>query len=382
MPIILWKTLSLDAAVIITASHNPKEYIGFKTVLNSNYKTVNSAVEINQIILENNKEQKSGSITNIKAQTKVIDSASSYIEALKTEFNTLSFDSFVLDTSNGAGGPIAKKIFEAFDLNPHYINLEPDGAFPNHEPDPTKINNLKQLIQKVNETNSEFGIALDGDGDRIVIISADGKIIEADQYAYLFLPELAETQDLKHIIIDTKISSWFIKRAKSMGFKITTTKTGYYFLKEEMKAKGAVMAFERSTHIIFNDRKHRGQDDGLYNALRFIELIDKKGLEYVKNRLNEVKHFSTRDFTLININKRKEKKILLNKLKKYLDSNKEDYLTIDGVRIDRGEAWAVFRFSNTEDTASITVQAPTEKEALDIVEEISRVLDKAYVEKK
>ncbi|MDE0092065.1 MAG: hypothetical protein OXN83_02125, partial [Oligoflexia bacterium] len=193
----LMETHSLDAAVIITASHNPKEYIGFKTVLNSNYKTVNSAIEINRIILENNKEQKSGPITNIKAQTKIIDSASSYIEALKTEFNTLSFDSFVLDTSNGAGGPIAKKIFEAFDLNPHYINLTPDGAFPNHEPDPTKINNLKQLSQKVNETNSEFGIALDGDGDRIVIISADGKIIEADQYAYLFLPELAETQDSK-----------------------------------------------------------------------------------------------------------------------------------------------------------------------------------------
>ena len=370
---------SHDVALIITASHNSKEYIGFKTVLNPKYNITNIAPEIKKIILENNFEP-----THTAKKTKIKEKAlaveKSYIRSLKKEFKNLSFDSFVLDTGNGATGPLAKKTFEVFNLNPHYINNEPNALFPNHAPDPTKTKNLKQLIQKVKETNSEFGIAFDGDGDRIVVIHPDGKIIEADQYAYLFLNELNLSNRTKSIVIDTKISTWFINKAKNMGFSITVTKTGYYFLKEIMKARNAILGLEYSSHIMLNDRKNRGHDDGLYNALRFIELIDKKGLAYVKNRLNEVKNFTTKEFILQNTEKT-EKEKLTNKLKEYLKNNKQGYINIDGIRIDRGNKWAVFRFSNTEGLGVITAQAPTEKETLELAQELAEVLEKDFVEK-
>ena len=376
---------SRDAAVVITASHNPKKYMGFKTVLNPKYNITNAAPEINKIILENSKKQSKKELSNIEIkaqpQDKSLSAENSYIESLKKEFKSLKFDSFVLDTSNGASGPIAKKTFEAFNLKPHYINLQPNGSFPNHDPDPTKQSNLQQLQQKVKETKSEFGIAFDGDGDRIVITHSDGKIIEPDQYTYLFLPELAVAKKSNSIVIDIKISSWFINKAKEMGFDIIMTKTGYYFIKEEMKVNKSIMAIEESAHIMFNDRKDRGHDDGIYNALRFIELIDKRGLEYVKNKLNEVKHYTTKEFILQNTNKEKEQKTLVDKLKKYLEEKKEKPLTIDGVRVDRDKAWAVFRFSNTEDIGTITIQAPTEKETLSIAQEFSQVLGKSLIQK-
>ena len=370
------KHFDYEAAVIVTASHNPKEYAGFKTVLNPKYKTYNIAPEINDIISNEKWKSVTKQTNATDGRVATIDFSNNYIKSLKSEFKEgLSFDSFVVDASNGSAGLLAKQVFSSFGLNPHYINIEPDGNFPNHSPDPTKKESLKQLVEKVKETKSAFGVIFDGDGDRLVIVSSKGEIIESDKYAYLFLDDLKKSKS-KTIVADIKVSNWFVKKARNLGFEVVLEKTGYYFLKKRMSESRAAMAVERSGHIMLNDRKNRGIDDGIYNTLRFIEIVGQQGLDVVNQKLDSVSQFKTYQFNL-HIPP-KEGKQAIDLLKKHLDKKGEEYISIDGVRIERGDTWAVFRSSQTENLTSLDVQAPNLKTVFDIVNEVSGVIEREF----
>lgn len=379
----LLEAYGYTAAIIVTASHNPKEYAGIKTVLNSRYKVVNAAPEIHEIILNKITTRDRAKNETVSNPTDFIKFTPStvYDRSLENEFQDLkSFPyRFVVDASHGSAGPIAKEVFKNLGLKAHFINSKPDGSFPNHEPNPTIETNLKQLKQTIKETNSKFGIAFDGDGDRAVFVTSKGETLSADQFVYLFLEDLMQSHpENPHLVIDVQVSNWFINKAKQMGFELTTTKTGYYFLKEHIKAE-TVMAFERSAHIIFNDRFERGHDDGIYSALRFIELIHKRGLDYFHKKYNEVKSFQTRSFVLRDVDRSKDDPLLVDKLKNYLDQKKVSYEEIDGVRVSWGDSWAIFRFSNTENIATITVQAETEEKISNIAKEFSTAIGRNFV---
>ncbi len=358
------------AAAIVTASHNPKEYNGFKIVFNSKFKRYNVTADLKKIILQGNFSTK----TKRQGRKISIDPYSPYIKSLKEEFKDLKFNSFVVDAGNGASGLLIKKVFDALNLNPHYLFMEPDGTFPNHHPDPMVESNLKTLKKRVIESQSDFGVAFDGDGDRLGIVTSNGKFVRSDEFAYMFLPSLLrDPKASKNFVSDVKVSNWYYEKVGELNAQITMVPSGYTFLKREMVKQNASLAMELSGHIMFNDRPHRGFDDALYNLLRFIELIEKEGKSVIEDSLKKVRDVKTKEIRLpmpIEDSKR-----AVQKLKDYLKQKEEAYVDMDGVRVTRGKTWALVRHSNTENILMMLVQAPKKESILELISEFSKVMN-------
>ncbi len=356
------------ATVIVTASHNPVEYNGFKIMFNNKYDRFNVISDIKDIFKNKDFLPNEDSGEMVK-----LDPYTPYINSLKKEFPNLKPIPFVVDAGNGSAGLLAKKAFKALGLNPHYLFTEPDGTFPNHHPDPTKESNLKDLKQRVAETESVFGVGFDGDGDRLGIVTSKNKFIQSDEFAYMFLPTLlGDPKNSKTLIADVKVSNWYFEKAQEMNANVITSRTGYSFLRENMSKNKASLAMELSGHIMFNDRPNRGFDDALYNILRFIELIgDKKGsIESLLPKVNTVKTNEIR----IKLNLKDIKKSL-DYLKTHLDTTKESYLDIDGIRVTRGDSWFLVRHSQTENVLNLRFESSSEKKVLNLIEEISKIMN-------
>ena len=319
---------------------------GFKFMINQKYEINNLVSKIKEIAEQKDflKEESSGRLVDL-------DPHEAYIKSLKAEFPNLKPIPFVLDTGNGAVGPSAKKVFDALGLKPHYLYTKPDGTFPNHHPDPTIEKNLIDLKKKITETKSLFGVGFDGDGDRLAIVTSQNKSIQADEFAYMFLPTLLNNpNNSKTLIADVKVSNWYFELAEQMGFKVIMSRSGYRYLREEMRKHNASLAMEFSGHIMINNRNGRGFDDALYNLLRFIELIGNNGnnIEKLLPKVNTTKTTEMRlklDFETIDQ--------ALKNLKTYLKNKNEAYVDIDGVRITRGNSWVLVRASKTEQLLSL-----------------------------
>ena len=356
------------AGIIITASHNPVEYNGFKVMFNKKYKKYKVISKIKDII-----EAKDFLDNKKMGQEVELDPFNPYIDSLKKEFPHLKPVPFVVDSGNGATGPLVKKVFKALGLNPHYLYTKPDGTFPNHHPNPMDESTLVDLKNKVVETNSVFGVGFDGDGDRLAIVTPKGRAISSDEFAYMFLPTLLSTPKISKILVaDVKVSDWYYKGAEKMGAKLIMSETGYSFLIKHMEENQASLAMELSGHIMFNDRANRGFDDALYNTLRFIELIEgkEKNIEKLLPKINTVK---TNEIRL-----KLDRKIIskaVNNVKAYLDNNKEAYENIDGIRVSREHSWGLVRSSNTEELLSLRFEARNKKELFDLIEEFSHVMN-------
>ena len=303
-----------------------------------------------------------------------VDIHTPYIQSLKKEFSLKPLP-FVVDGGNGALGPLAKKVFKALRLSPSYLFCDPDGRFPNHHPDPTVEGNLSRLKQKVLETNSLFGVGWDGDGDRIGVVTGNGRFLFGDELGFLFVPAVLKQKSpwnrSKKIIADVKCSNGFLERIKKMGGEMILSKSGHRFARQALSAHHALFAMEFSGHIFFNDRPGRGFDDALYATLRLIELLNKApDIESLLPPLNPFKTNEIRmPFPL------KQITLLLNRVKAYLQKKGESFNSLDGVRINRGAAWALFRDSKTQNVLSIRFEASSKKELKLLREEFSQVME-------
>jgi len=354
------------SGVMITGSHNPKNDNGIKMVIND--KPV-SGTEILSLTKSINGGNNKAEIIN---DTNVIDQ---YIAEVthKIKLHNPNNLKVVIDCGNGAAGVVAPELFK--NLGCEVINLfsEVDGNFPNHHPDPGKLDNLQDLINAVKKEDADLGIAFDGDGDRVGLISGKGEIVFPDKIMMLFAKDILVKNKGGEIIFDVKCSNALADIITQNGGKPTMSPTGHFHIKNALRKTNALLAGEMSGHIFFNDTWY-GFDDGHYAGVRILDLIARSNLSIDELVSQLPSSYSTPE---LNINVNDEDKFLI--IQRFaqecsLDGNK---VTIDGLRIEFENGWGLLRASNTTPKLVLRFEGNT-KEALnsiktDFLNELKRI---------
>ena len=291
-PLLYFSTFktNISDGVMLTGSHNPKNYNGLKIVINKKSMTSEKIKKIKLMIEEESFMDGVGQLTSL-------DVKDDYLKELKEKININSKMKVCLDCGNGVGGVIAPQAFKLLGLDVIELYSEVDGNFPNHHPDPSNPKNLKDLQKKVLETNSDLGIALDGDGDRVGLIDNKGNIIFPDTYMMLLAEDLLRKKSKGSIVFDVKCSTNLEKVIKNFNGTPIMSRTGHSYIKSKIIETNALLGGEMSGHIFFNDDWY-GFDDAIYSALRMIEVLSKSKLTSHEVFNSYPKHFSTPEINL------------------------------------------------------------------------------------
>ena len=352
------KKIDSKSGVMITGSHNPKNYNGFKVVINDS--PVSGLELLNFIHSE---------LSDIEIATQEIhqtDLMSSYIEEVCAQASCSKKMKVVVDCGNGSAGEIAPKLMRALGHEVIELFCEIDGNFPNHHPDPGKPENLNDLIEAVHQSNADLGIAFDGDGDRLGVVSNLGEIIFPDQLLMIFAQDVLSRNKGAQIIFDVKCSNLLAKTIEEAGGEPYMSATGHFHIKNALKKSGAPLAGEMSGHIFFNDKWY-GFDDGHYSAFRLIEIIAQMNENLSSIFGNLPKAFSTPEMN-IEVEESQKFKIVDEFIKnaKFLEGKK---ITIDGLRVDFKDGWGLLRASNTTPKLVLRFEAKT-SERLDEIQKL------------
>ena len=323
------------SGVMITGSHNPKDYNGIKLVINDKpvsgneiYKLINTDIKTSKKI----------------GEIKYKDIKDEYVAEVVENINLVSDKKIkvVIDCGNGSAGCIAPILFKKLGCEVIELYSDIDGNFPNHHPDPGKLENLKDLVVTVKSSNADLGLAFDGDGDRVGLITDKGEIVFPDKILMMMSKDILKNKKGK-IIFDVKCSNALPKIVKNFNGTPIISPTGHFHIKNGIKEHNPLLAGEMSGHIFFNDKWY-GFDDGHYSGARIIELISKNNCSI--SSLNEKlpKLFSTPE---LNISVTDENKF---KIIEEFSKNcllKGEKITIDGLRINFDNGWGLIRASNT-----------------------------------
>jgi phosphomannomutase/phosphoglucomutase len=262
----------------------------------------------------------------------------------------------VLDCGNGSAGEIAPKLIRSLGYEVIELFCEIDGNFPNHHPDPGKVENLQDLVQAVQENSADVGIAFDGDGDRLGVVTEKGEIIFPDQLMMIFTKDVLKNFPGKEIVFDVKCTNLLSNIIKESGGIPVMSPTGHFHIKNTLKETNAPLAGEMSGHIFFNDKWH-GFDDGHYSAFRLLEIMHDLNIPLSSILGQLPKAFSTPE---LNINIEEEKKFEI--VKNFVDKAQFEggsKVTIDGLRVDFDDGWGLIRASNTTPKLVLRFEAKT-----------------------
>ena len=321
------------SGIMITGSHNPKNHNGIKLVIDD------KPVSGNEILDLLNKDQKfSKSVGSIKS----LNVKDSYIEEVSQSLKINKKLKIVIDCGNGAAGFIAPDLYKNLGCEVIELYSEVDGNFPNHHPDPGKVENLKDLIQAVKVHSADLGLAFDGDGDRVGMVTNNGEIVFPDKILMMLSKDVLHSQK-GSIIFDVKCSNALSQIIKENGGSPIMSPTGHFHIKNGIKKHNPLLAGEMSGHIFFNDKWY-GFDDGHYSGARIIEMLSKneKSIAEICNELPML--FSTPE---LNINVTDDNKFKI--IKEFADNCRleGEKNTIDGLRLDFEDGWGLIRASNT-----------------------------------
>jgi phosphomannomutase/phosphoglucomutase len=343
-----------SASVMITGSHNPSEYNGFKI-------TINKAPFFGEEIYALGRECEEMDLPP-KAERDVtkIDAVTRYIDFLVSEFQHLKNmpTKIVYDCGNGVAGVVTEKIFSALGLHTKGLYVEPDGTFPNHHPDPTDEHNLED-VKKLLEEEGDIAFAYDGDADRIAVLTHKNNI-KGDMMAILF----AMKMDKPTVVGEVKCSQVMYDELERRGAKVIMYKTGHSNLKVKMQETNADLACEVSGHIFFKNR-YFGYDDAIYATLRMLELIN-DGINLDDELAKLPKVFSTEEIKVHTTESEKFK--IIDKVKELLKSPPESFpaikniIDVDGVRINFEHGWGLVRASNTTPVLVTRFESTSQKE--------------------
>lgn len=354
------KLFKIKSGVMVTGSHNPKNYNGLKIIMDGNALAGNEIKNIYKIISENKKEVKRTKFSNLEN----ININKEYIAAVIKDISIKKKLKIVVDAGNGVAGPIAIKLFKKIGLEVIDLYCDIDGNFPNHHPNPSDPKNLVDLITSVKENNCDLGIAFDGDGDRCLIIDNIGEVLWPDRQMMVFSKSILSKNKNRKIVFDVKSSKDLPIFINKYGGIPVMCRTGHSYIKKKMVAINAILGGEMSGHIFFKDRWY-GFDDGIYAGARMLEIIskEKKASSEIFKELPY--SYSTPEINII-VDKDGFQHEFMKKFVKNARFAEAKISKIDGLRADFKNGWGLLRASNTTPCLVMRFEADTKKELLEI----------------
>src|SRR5438067_7709201 len=362
--------LDVDGGIQVTGSHNPADYNGFKLLLKGRSVFGAEIQEIGQRSASGHWHEGSGTVEEV-------DIREAYVDRLLDGFSGKTFR-IGWDAGNGAAGPILDMLVERLPGQHHVIFSEVDGSFPNHHPDPTVEKNLADLKQLVADKQLDFGIAFDGDGDRIGAVDGKGRVIWGDQLLMILAAAVLKELPGPIIIADVKASQTLVDRVAELGGKAVMWNSAHSLVKSKMKETGAPLAGEMSGHIFFKHRWY-GFDDALYAAVRLIEAVSASGrsLTELKDAMPQAVATPELRFQVDEA----RKFTIVEEVRDRLASDGAKVDATDGVRVSTPDGWWLLRASNTQDVLVARAEAGDEEGLDRLVAQIDEQLAKSGVER-
>ncbi|MEM5427362.1 phosphomannomutase/phosphoglucomutase [Cupriavidus oxalaticus] len=352
------------SGIMVTGSHNPPDYNGFKMVL------AGQAIYGEQIQALRQRIE-AGNFSSGAGTYKQVDVRQKYLDRITSDVKLARPMKIALDAGNGVAGAFVGDLFRGLGCEVTELFCEVDGNFPNHHPDPAHIENLQDLMKTLRETDCELGLAFDGDGDRLGVVTKDGQVIFPDRQLMLFAEEILARNPGAQVIYDVKCTGKLAPWIREHGGEPLMWKTGHSLVKAKLKETGAPIAGEMSGHVFFKDRWY-GFDDGLYTGARLLEILSRHAdpsavLNALPNANNtpelQLKCAEGEPFTLLD-------KIKANaKFEGAREVNK-----IDGVRVEYADGFGLARPSNTTPVVVMRFEADNDAALARIQAEFKRVI--------
>ena len=354
----------VDSCIVVTGSHNPPDYNGFKMVLRGAAIYGEQILALHQRIVDDNFASGSGSYTDY-------DIADVYLDRIVSDIKLARPLKIVVDTGNGVAGDLAPKLFRKLGCELVELFTEIDGNFPNHHPDPAHPENLQDVIKALKETDAEIGFAFDGDGDRLGVVTKDGQIIYPDRQLMLFAEEVLSRNKGAQIIYDVKCTRNLAKWVKDKGGEPLMWKTGHSLVKAKLRETGAPLAGEMSGHVFFKDRWY-GFDDGLYTGARLLEILTR--VEDPSKLLNSLPNSHSTPELQLKLEEGENFELIAGLQKNAQFTGADDILTIDGLRVEYPDGFGLARSSNTTPVVVMRFEADNDAALTRIQEDFRRVI--------
>lgn len=360
--------LKIYSGIMITASHNPKEDNGLKFAFDERGNCKGQEIQdFLAYIKAGNFSEGCGKVINY-------DIKEEYLDLFK---NNLTFGprrlKVVIDPGNGTTSIIAKELYEMFPIDLVIINGKSDGNFPNHHPDPCVEENLAQLKEKVLELKADVGLAFDGDGDRMGLISNNANFIATDKYMIIIIRDIINKVSKKQFLYDVKCSKSLIDEIEKLGASGICYRTGNSYTKAAVRDNDLPFGGELSGHVYFRDR-WPGFDSGLYAGLRLLEILSKtnKNVEELLIGINE--YYSTEELKFKSSDEIKFQ--IINQVAEYAKEKNYQFQTIDGIKVLFDDGWALIRASNTGPNITARFEARTKERLNEIQTEFQNLIYK------
>jgi phosphomannomutase/phosphoglucomutase len=361
--------LKKDGGVMITGSHNPPEFNGFKVSVGKSTIFGEKIQDLRRLIEGGTFASGEGKLS----RKKVIRAYQDYV---KKNVHLEKKLKVVIDAGNGTAGVVTGPLLRSLGCEVEELHCEIDGHFPNHFPDPTIPEHLRDLIERVGDTKADVGIGYDGDADRIGVVDERGNILWGDQLMILFARDILEVQKGATFVAEVKCSQNLFNEVERCGGKAIMWKTGHSLIKDKIKEEKAVLGAEMSGHVFFADR-YFGYDDAIYASCRLVELLSK-----TDRKLSHLLEDVPRTFITPEIRVDCPDEIKFQVVERVKEEFRKGYpiIDVDGVRVQFGEGWGLVRASNTQPVLVLRFEAPTEQQLQEIKKRMEERVQSAILQ--
>ena len=359
--------LKTHCSVMVTGSHNPPDYNGLKMVLASETLAGEAIQQLRQRLESNDLTSGAGGYSQR-------DIRRDYLDRITGDVKLARPMKIIVDAGNGIPGAFAPELYRAMGCEVRELFCEVDGTFPNHHPDPSDPHNLEDVVKALRTSDAEIGLAFDGDGDRLGVVTKDGSIIYPDRQLMLFAADVLSRNPGAEIIFDVKCTRNLFAWIRERGGRPTLWKTGHSLIKSKMRETGALLAGEMSGHMFFKERWY-GFDDGLYAGARLLEFLSAQ--PDINATLHGLPDAVSTPELQIKLNEGENYALIAEMQKTAKFDNPKEIITIDGLRVEYTDGFGLARSSNTTPVIVLRFEADDEKALKRIQEDFRRVILKA-----